>query len=296
LVIWAWATQVEATRIPGYCQTSTPTLKAPPDALPEPNEKVVYHLHGGGFTYCSAHSSDTTANIPRSLLQLPAQNITRSFSVEYCLASTKPFDVIHSFSTALIDCLSDYHYLVRDTGYREENILVVGDSAGGNLSIALTRYLWVLDSPQLKQLGALLLLSPWVDLGNSHATPGSSILTNSASDYNISEPSPSWAQTAYLQPHGYGIADFNEYISPASLVLGVRSRVIGSYRGWPKTCLAAGGAELLFDEIRTLKEDKEDDMGKDLLYVEKKDASHDWLLWDWHEPERRLWLTLSNGW
>ncbi|KAH8798573.1 Alpha/Beta hydrolase protein [Flagelloscypha sp. PMI_526] len=224
------------------------------------------------------------------------KNTTRSFSVEYRLASTRPFDVVHPFSTTLIDCLNGYHYLARDAGYGEENIIVVGDSAGGNLSIALTRYLWVLDSPQLKQPGALLLLSPWVDLGNSHATPGSSILTNSASDYVIYEPSPSWSQTAYLQPHGYGIADFNECISPASLLFGVRSKVIGSYQGWPKTHLAAGGAELLFDEIRTLREDMENDIGKDLLYIEKEDASHDWLLWEWYEPERSETLADIEMW
>ncbi|KAH8825995.1 hypothetical protein DL96DRAFT_1682022 [Flagelloscypha sp. PMI_526] len=164
----------------GYWQTSSPSLKAPPNSLPEPDEKVLYHVQGGSFTSCSDHLSDTTPGIPCSLLQLHTQNIARSFNVEYRLASTKPFDVVHPFPTALIDCLSGYHYLFHDAGYREENIIVVGDLA----------------------------------------------------DYDIYEPSPCWPQTAYLQPHGYGIADFNEYVSPASLLLGVRLKVVGSYRGF----------------------------------------------------------------
>ncbi|KAH8798570.1 hypothetical protein DL96DRAFT_1781429 [Flagelloscypha sp. PMI_526] len=201
----------------------------------------------------------------------------------------KPFNVVYPFPTAFVDCLSGYNCLVYEVGYREENILVVGDLADRNLALAL-------DPPKLKQPGTLLLLSPWVDLSDSHTTLGSSILTNSASDYDIYEPSPSWPQTAYLQPHGYGIADFNEYISPASLLLGVRSQVVGSYRGWPKTCLAAGGADLLFDEIRTLKEDMGNDMGKDLLDIERKDASYDSVLWEWHEPERSETLADIEKW
>ncbi|KAH8798591.1 hypothetical protein DL96DRAFT_1672475 [Flagelloscypha sp. PMI_526] len=220
--------QVEPVRIPGYWQTSSPNLKTPPSARPKPDEQVVYHLHGGGFTYCSGHPSDTTANIPRSLLQLRTLNIARSFSVEYRLASIKPFDVIHPFPIALIDSLSGYHSFVHDVAEREENAIVVGDSAGGSLGL-----------------------------------------------------------TCYLrQPHEYGIADFNETMSPASLLLSIRSEVVGSYRVCPKMCLAAGRAELLFDKIKTLKEDTEKDMGKELLLTENKDASHDWLLWDWHEPER----------
>ncbi|KAH8825960.1 hypothetical protein DL96DRAFT_1817375 [Flagelloscypha sp. PMI_526] len=153
-----------------------PNLKALSDDLLEPDEKVLCHVHGGSFIYCFAHLSYTTAGILRSLLQLHTRHIACSFSVEYRLASTKTFHVFHPIPTALIDCLSGYHCLVHDVGCREENIIVVGDSA----------------------------------------------------DYDIYGPSPSWPQTAYLQPHGYGIADFNEYIPPASLLLGVRSKAVGS--------------------------------------------------------------------
>ncbi|KAH8798578.1 hypothetical protein DL96DRAFT_1824627 [Flagelloscypha sp. PMI_526] len=238
LSTWVRAAQVEPVRIPGYWQTSSPNLKTPPSARPKPDEQVVYHLHGGGFAYYSGHPSDTTANIPRSLLQLRTLNIARSFSVEYRLASIKPFDVVHPFPTALLDCLSGYHSFVHDVAEREENVIVVGDSAAS------------------LQIQLLTTIST-----------------------NVLQDGPK-------KPHEYGIADFNETMSPASLLLGIRSEVVGSYRVCPKMCLAAGRAELLFDKIKTLKEDTEKDMGKELLLTENKDASHDWLLWDWHEPER----------
>ncbi|KAH8798063.1 hypothetical protein DL96DRAFT_1565110 [Flagelloscypha sp. PMI_526] len=209
------------------------------ESRPKPDEKAVYHLHGGDFAYCSAHPSDTTTGISCSLLQLHAQNIIRSCSVKYHLAPTKPFDVVHPFPTALIDWLSGYYYLVYDVGYREENIIVVGDSAGGNLTLALNRY---------------------------------------------------------LRPHGDGTAVFNEYVYPVSLLLGVRSKVVGSYSGWPVACLAARGAELLFDEIRTLEEYMENVMGQDLLYIKKNDASHGRLLWELHEPESSETLADNEKW
>ncbi|KAH8825968.1 hypothetical protein DL96DRAFT_1682014 [Flagelloscypha sp. PMI_526] len=205
----------------GYWQSSSPNLTHPPDDRPKPDEQVVYHLHGGGFTYCSGHPSDTTANIPRSLLQLRTLNIARSFSVEYRLASIKPFDVIHPFPTALIDCLNGYPPSFM-TSPREKRTL-----------------LW---------LETQLLLT--------------TISTNLLQD-------------GPKKPHEYGIADFNETMSLASLLLGILSEVVGLYRVRPKMCLAAGGAELLFDKIKTLKEDTEKDMGKELLLTENKDASHD---------------------
>ncbi|KAH8826002.1 hypothetical protein DL96DRAFT_1817401 [Flagelloscypha sp. PMI_526] len=115
LSTWARAAQVE-----------------PIHALPNPDEKVVSP---------SMVMASRTAllirqkRLPASLdpLQLHTQNITHSFSVEYRLASTKPFDVVHPFPTTIIDCLSDYHHLIHDVGFTEENIIVVGDSAGENL-------------------------------------------------------------------------------------------------------------------------------------------------------------------
>lgn len=83
-----------------------------------------------------------------------------------------------AFPAQLQDALAVYAHLVFDRGFRD--IILAGDSAGGNLALMLVQYLASLEARRLEQLGGsksrctqgdslvlptgLLLFSPWCDL------------------------------------------------------------------------------------------------------------------------------------
>ncbi|KAG5634777.1 hypothetical protein H0H81_000802 [Sphagnurus paluster] len=299
LETWMTVTSVSPARIPGYwTHTKGTTLEV--GAAPSPGEKVLYHLHGGGYIRLSAHPSDPTATIARGILQY-ADSIQRSFSIEYRLSSHKPFVVENPFPAALLDALAGYNYLVNVVGYDPKNIIVAGDSAGGNLAHALTRYLvehQVAETtdPNFTPLpappGGLLLLSPWCDLSTSHEGPSASSHQFTKSDYLSVDGGMNYAKDAFLGPLGMGAAVRNPYVSPASL----DPAMVIDFKGFPRTLIVSGGAEILYDQIATLRDKMIKDLGDELTYHEAKDGIHDYLVFQWHEPERSQTLKAIAEW
>jgi len=169
---WADKAEVTSIRIPGYW-THKKGSDIEPFSSPQPGEKIVYALHGGAYVRLSGHPTDVTGNIGKGFLQY-VDKVTRVFSTEYRLAVGKPNIPQHSFPTQLIDALAGYNYLVNVVGFSPEDIIVEGDSAGGNLAHALTRYLVEYQgNAEVKLPGppsALILTSPWADLGEGHET------------------------------------------------------------------------------------------------------------------------------
>jgi acetyl esterase/lipase len=247
-----------------------------------PGEKVLYHMHGGAYVRLSAHPTDPTAAIGRGILE-HADSVHRTFSIEYRLTSTKPNPVANPFPTALLDALAGYNYLLNVVGFSPSDILFCGDSAGGNLAHALTRYLVeYADDPNMPAPpGGVILLSPWTDMSNSHDVPALSSYECVNSDY-INTRAGSHPEDAFLGPLGIGAA-YNRYISPASL----HPSMSISFKNFPKTFVVAGGAEVLRDQIRTLKDRMRKDLGdENVNYYEATDGIHDYLVFNWHEPER----------
>ncbi|TNY20870.1 alpha/beta hydrolase fold-domain-containing protein [Rhodotorula diobovata] len=110
---------------------------------------VGIYFHGGGYTHFSAHESAQTSMIPRRLMQY--DYFSAIHSVEYRLLPDSPFPA------ALQDGLSVYAHLVRE-GVPAHKIVLIGDSAGGNIVLAVARFLR--DTAQLAPPGGLVLLSP----------------------------------------------------------------------------------------------------------------------------------------
>ncbi len=138
--------------------------------LSHKGEKVLLFLHGGGYVILSAHPDSSTSQIPRSIIAHCANasaNVNRSFNLEYRLSTHDPKPRENPFPAALLDALAGYAYLIDEVGFEPADIIVVGDSAGGNLALALVRYL-IEEDTKLAPPGALILLSPWADMGNSH--------------------------------------------------------------------------------------------------------------------------------
>ncbi|KAF9070640.1 Alpha/Beta hydrolase protein [Rhodocollybia butyracea] len=299
LAIWATAADISPVRIPGYWlnkKGSHITVSAPP----MPGEKVVYALHGGGFRALSAHPSDPTAAIAHGLLQ-HVDTVQRVFSCEYrlTLADSSGNNELPNrcFPGALIDALAGYIYLVETVGFDPQDIIVEGDSAGGNLALALTRYL--VEHPNSgfpAPPGALVLLSPWVNLGTPISGVRPSWINNARCDYigpDVDIVGYLRAAGAYVGPHGLGAADINPYISSAS----VNPTMKVDFKGFPRTFITSGGAEVFYDMHCVLRDRMVRDLGPDMVRFHfAPHAVHDWLGLTFHEPERTEALREIAAW
>lgn len=273
LKVWVAVGETDMVRVPGYWQKQ-PHLEVPAGAVPQPAEKVVLFFHGGGYIRLSAHPSSPTAAITKQILK-STPSIRRTFALEYRLSSTEPYPRTGSFPAAFVDALAGYVYLVKNVGFAPEDIIIVGDSAGGNLGLALTRYL-VDHKGSIRGLpappGGLVLLSPWADLSNAHENPENSTFTNEHSDFISPPVGKHWGKEAYVGAHGFGAAMYNPYISPASPDAHAR------FKGFPKTFIHAGTAELLYDQITTLADYMQRDIGDAVTYRETTDAVRSFVL------------------
>jgi monoterpene epsilon-lactone hydrolase len=110
------------------------------------SDTAIYFVHGSGYALCSPRTHRRLTSWLSRLTGLPV------FSVDYRLAPR------HRFPSAADDVRSGWDWLVGDYGLAPERTIVVGDSAGGHLSVDL------LLQPDVVHPSALVLLSPVVDL------------------------------------------------------------------------------------------------------------------------------------
>ena len=294
---FADAAKVAPATIPGYWIDKA-NINTAIGAPPRPGEKVVYTLHGGAYIRLSASPHDLSANIGRALLE-HCTDVGRVFALEYRLSKHEPDKPAHPFPAALLDALAGYVYLTDVVGFSPENIVVVGDSSGGNLALALVRYLVENHGvvPELPSApGALLLLSPWVDPYDVAAPPGSRANANIASDILGSPEGPLalYARRAFLGPLAQSPdGRFNRYVAP-----GCADARMGhvSFEGFPRTMIVAGEAEILVDQINTLVRLMQRDLGDKVRYHEGHDAVHDFIVFPPFEPERTLALGVISDW
>ena len=122
------------------------------------------------------------ANIARGVVENCGDVVQRTFALEYRVASSAPYKAAGPFPAALLDAVAGYRYLVESCGFEPENIIVSGDSSGGQLAIVLARYLCVANLPGLPAPGAAVLLSPTTDWGLTHDGPEGTLTTNAGTD------------------------------------------------------------------------------------------------------------------
>lgn len=169
---------------------------------------------------------------------------------------------------------------MNDVGFSPKDIVVAGDSAGGNLAHALVRYLveaTTLPGGIPQPPGALLLISPWSDMGTSHTEPTASVKTCLKSDIltDLDEGLFVHARSNYCGVLGFpSAANSNRYLSPASNHEDMPSV---SFKGFPHTFVVAGDAELFVDQIRDLVNRMKQDLGEKVVYHEEPDAVHDYI-------------------
>ncbi|KAF9029139.1 alpha/beta-hydrolase [Hymenopellis radicata] len=283
---------VKPTRVGGFWHGA----KGPDNTVGQrasPGEKVVFHLHGGGFVMGTGAPSDfLTTSIVDGLLKHCAQ-FSRVLAMEYRLASGPPLKIENPFPTALVDIIAGYHYLVQIVGFEPQNVIISGDSAGGVLAYQLARYLISSNLPDIPAAGALLLLSPSAD-SSLRAIPGSMI------DNTRSDLACTWITARYGVVSLLGVLPEDEldkpWLSPGSTMFPDLD-VKGLFTSFPPTLILAGEAEMTRDCMRVLRDRMRADMGeKNVTYVETHGAPHDVLSIRLFEPHRTEGLKKIAEW
>ncbi|CAE6434405.1 unnamed protein product [Rhizoctonia solani] len=282
----AQACGAQSVRIPAYGFGKWDSARD----LARDGEKIILNLHGGAYIAGTAHPEDPTANTPRGYLKY---GISRVLSIDYRLSKAHPYPPVAPFPTALLDALAGYVYLTRTLGFKPQNVIVSGDSAGGNLALGLARYLR--DSPELGlgMPGGLILISPWTDpVGTYVGTlkEDSPAVLNAKSDYvglpgkeTRSDSRYFYALRALIGPMSVNDAGQSAYITPSSLHLSGG----GLFKDFPPSYVVSGGAEVLIEQIRLLEARMKADMPEGtVVYDEVADAVHDFVAFTVWEPER----------
>ncbi|KAI8802107.1 Alpha/Beta hydrolase protein [Cladochytrium replicatum] len=115
-----------------------------------PEHALVLYLHGGGYSFC------TSLTYVESLIELRKLVGARVFSLEYERAPES------KFPGQLNEALAAMRFLV-SIRRQGQALFVMGDSAGGNLVLALLQRL---EDKERKQLAGAILVSPWVDMSH----------------------------------------------------------------------------------------------------------------------------------
>ncbi|PIL31275.1 hypothetical protein GSI_05973 [Ganoderma sinense ZZ0214-1] len=146
---------------------------------------VGLQFHGGGYAIGSAKDVlSGGSRIPRGFIE---QGICSCvLSLEYSLVSLNDDGPVHPFPTQLLEALSAYYHLAHELNIPPKRVILIGDSAGGHLALALERYL--LESNVLPSAGGLILLSPWCDLSVEGHVPHVNRLLGSRPAEMLSTP------------------------------------------------------------------------------------------------------------
>ncbi len=184
-----------------------------------PEEKLIFYIHGGG--YVSGSNNDHRNIVSKVALQTGITTLL----FEYGLAPENPYPA------AVNDTINVYQAILQK-GYKPENIITMGESAGGGLCLAT---LLALRDKKIPLPKAAVAISPWTDLscsGNSYHTKNKVSLA----------PLNSWNVFSHYYVGKHNVRD--PYISP----------LFGDLKGLPPIYINAGENDELFDDAKKFAE------------------------------------------
>ena len=213
---------------------------------------VILHFHGGSFLWGTGRVSDCGAAASTMLKRIPAT----ALFVQYRLASNPTC----TFPAAVQDAVTAYKYLL-SIEIPASNIVISGDSAGGNVAIALLRYLSSTDGNSLPSPSAALLWSPSVDLATQCDPRSIDLHKNNKSDY-ITGFTLVWGVKAYIPR---SMEPTHPYFSPLNHPFSTPTPL------W----IMVDGAEVLYDTIVGFADQMRKMQGNRVALYEAPNAPHD---------------------
>jgi len=186
---------------------------------PTPVDKAIFYTHGGG--YVTGNCVDHRMHVAKFVQAAGVGALL----YDYRLAPE------HPFPAAMQDTLTAYRWLLSQN-VRPENIIIVGESAGGGLCLAS---LLAIRDEKLPLPAAGIALSPWTDL----KCTGESYRTNANRDISTLGSWEVWGS------YYVGTNDpSHPWISP----------LYGDLHGLPAILIEVGNHEILLDDSRRFAE------------------------------------------
>ncbi|KAJ2716538.1 hypothetical protein H4R19_000589 [Coemansia spiralis] len=185
--------------------------------------RAILYFHGGAYV---AGSLDTYRSMHTRMSRATG---LRVYGFEYRLAPGA------QYPTQLYDALSAFRHM-RRLGYADEDIIFAGDSAGGNLALAL----WLLVHPPI---AGMVLLSPRVDITSERGCWKRFAAIDILKPYDLGDPGSSIRQLL-LPPGAPLTADVQELLADPFL-----APVHADLAGLPPTLVQVGTAEVMYDDI-----------------------------------------------
>jgi acetyl esterase/lipase len=208
--------------------------------------RAILYLHGGSYVMggISTHR-ELAGRIARSAR-------ARVLLIDYRLAPE------HPFPAALEDSLAAYRWMLAN-GVNPLRLVIVGDSAGGGLTVAT---LVAIKEARLAMPAAAVCLSPWVDL----ELTGASMTTKAAVDHLVRKEE--------LAGHA------KRYLAGKDPRTPLASPLYADLAGLPPMLIQVGTAETLLDDANRLAERARSagvnvtlDIGEDMIHVWSSFAS-----------------------
>ena len=196
-------------------------------APPQPkSQRVFLQLHGGGYM-------GGLTNLYRAFAVCQAEytDAAEVYCVDYRLAPA------HVYPAALEDAVTVYRGLLA-RGVDPANIILFGDSAGGNLAVELAIHL---RDEGIPQPAVLILASPWADFEDKE---GTSRTWNFEKDKTLGKGTPLGAVVHLRPPYAGSLPLDDPRLSP----------IHADLSALPPMLIQTGGFELFLTEDELLAE------------------------------------------
>lgn len=192
--------------------------------------RVIYYFHGGAYI--------------AGLI-----SVYRNFAVDFFNAAETELILLdyscapeYKYPTQLNEALDLWDELINNQGYKPENIIVGGDSAGGNLALAFL--LKLRDNKQIMP-NAAFCISPWADMIAS----GESYIKNYQNDVMFGEKKKDITLT---EKEKFLNSDIYSFVGGADRKDPYISPVFADYHDFPPMFFTVGGHEMLLSDTLTI--------------------------------------------
>lgn len=190
------------------------------------NQKVIMQIHGGAFVVGLKNANRDMATRLSALREGALVVLP-----DYTTSDQAPYPA------AFNDCVATYEWILQQ-GYDAEDIVIIGDSAGGNLALALGLYL---RDHKMPQPAGIITISAFANMK-----------CNTESYYDNADKCVlgEWFGNGAAKSEGFlytlncqdGLED--PYLSP----------VYGAYNDFPKLLMQVGSREIVLDDTKTIVE------------------------------------------
>lgn len=187
---------------------------------PHGRRHAILYCHGGGYTSGNLGYARVLAS---KLAHVTGYDV---LSFEYRLAPE------HPYPAAVEDALQAWDHLML-LGYGAQDIILAGDSAGGNLALVLCLRL---RGAGRRLPGGLVLFSPWTDM------------TMSGPSYGERAAIDPMLTVHYIDAVRRAYAPGEDFSHPEL------SPLFGDLSGFPRTLVQVGDHEILFSDAQRLAE------------------------------------------